>query len=194
MGKLAALLGDIRACQLCAADLPYGPRPIVQAGRQARLCIVGQAPGRKVHETGIPWNDASGRRLREWIGLSPAQFYDPEKVAIVPMAFCYPGKAAAGDKPPRPECAPRWHARLLAELPHVQLMLLVGLYAQVSYLGAGRKATLTDTVRAWREYLPIGRLPLPHPSPRNQLWLVRNPWFETDLVPTIQAAVRSLRL
>ncbi|MFT3976886.1 MAG: uracil-DNA glycosylase family protein [Sphingomonas bacterium] len=191
---LTQMLDDIRACRRCADDLPYGPRPVVQAARSARLCIVGQAPGRKVHETGIPWDDASGRRLREWLGLAPTTFYDPAKVAIVPMGFCYPGKAGSGDNPPRPECAPLWHERLKAQLPDIGLTILVGQYAQAYYLAGLRKPTLADTVRAWRDYLPAGFLPLPHPSPRNQPWLAKNPWFEAELVPHVQAAVRALGL
>ncbi|ALC11773.1 uracil-DNA glycosylase family protein [Sphingopyxis sp. 113P3] len=189
---LAQILGDIRACQRCAAELPHGPRPVVQAGSAARLCIVGQAPGRKVHETGIPWDDPSGQRLRNWLGLAPAAFYDPARVAIIPMGFCYPGKAGSGDNPPRPECAPLWHRRLTKLLPGIGLTVLVGHYAQAWYLGRRRKATLARTVEAWRDYLPSGFLPLPHPSPRNQPWLAKNPWFEADLVPHVQAAVRSL--
>ena len=167
---------------------------MLQAGRRARLCIVGQAPGRKVHETGIPWSDASGDRLRVWLGLSAEQFYDPRKVAIMPMGFCYPGKAPSGDNPPRPECAPLWHGKLIAELPDVALSLLIGQYAQAWYLGRQRKPTLTETVKAWREYLPQGYLPLPHPSPRNQPWLVKNPWFEAELLPGVRAVIRSLKL
>jgi uracil-DNA glycosylase len=189
---LAQLLDDIRACRRCA-DLPHGPRPVVQAGVAARLRIVSQAPGRKVHETGVPWNDASGDRLRAWLGLTPAQFYDPRKVAIMPMAFCYPGKAASGDNPPRRECAPLWHARLNAELPNIGLTVLVGQYALAHYL-PDRKPTLTDTVRAWREYLAAGWLPLPHPSPRNQPWFAKHRWFEAELVPQVQATVRALGL
>ena len=191
---LARLLEDIRACRHCAADLPCGPRPVLQAGHSARLRIVGQAPGRKVHESGIPWDDASGERLRGWLGLTTEQFHDPRKVAIVPMGFCYPGKATSGDNPPRPECAPRWHGKLNAHLPEVQLSLLIGQYAQASYLGDRRKATLTDTVKAWREYLPLGLFPLPHPSPRNQPWLAKNSWFEAELVPALRATVRALEL
>ncbi|HEU4958926.1 MAG TPA: uracil-DNA glycosylase family protein [Sphingomonas sp.] len=190
---LEQLLDEIRACRSCA-DLPRGPRPVLQAGASAKLRIVGQAPGRKVHETGIPWDDASGERLRSWLGLTPAHFYDPAKVAIIPMGFCYPGKAASGDNPPRRECAPRWHARLAAQLPDIGLTVLVGHYALAHYLGARRKPTLTETVRAWADYLPSGWLPLPHPSPRNQPWLARNRWFEAELVPEIRAAVRSLGL
>lgn len=190
---LAQLLNDIRACRSCA-DLPHGPRPVVQAGASARLRIVGQAPGRKVHETGVPWDDPSGDRLRSWLGLTPVQFYDPAKVAIMPMGFCYPGKAASGDNPPRRECAPRWHAALDAELPEIGLTVLVGTYAVAHYLGNRRKPTLTETVRAWRDYLPSGLLPLPHPSPRNQPWFAKHRWFESELVPQVQEAIRALRL
>lgn len=192
--RLTPLLDDIRACRHCAAHLPLGPRPVVQAARSARLRIVGQAPGRKVHATGIPWDDASGQRLRDWLGLAPARFHDPAKVAILPVGFCYPGRTASGDSPPRPECAPRWHGRLNALLPDIGLTVLVGQYAQARYLAARRKATLTETVAAWRDYLPSGWLPLPHPSPRNRPWLIRNPWFEAELVPHVRAAVRSLGL
>lgn len=192
--SLARLLDEIRGCTVCAADLPCGARPVVQAGSSARLRIVGQAPGRKVHATGIPWDDASGDRLRAWTGLTVEQFYDPRKVAIVPMGFCYPGKARSGDNPPRPECAPLWHGRLDALLPGIGLTLLVGRYAQAHYLGSRRKATLGETVRAWQDYLPQRFLPLPHPSPRNQPWLAQNPWFEAELLPGIQTAIRALGL
>lgn len=192
--SLPRLLENIRRCTHCADALPCGPRPVLQAHRSARLCIVGQAPGRKVHETGIPWNDPSGDRLRHWLGLTREQFYEPRKVAIIPMGFCYPGKAASGDNPPRPECAPRWHEKLNAHLPEIALTLLLGRYAQAHYLGNRRKAALRDTVKAWREYLPLGYFPLAHPSPRNQPWLVRNPWFEEELVPTLQNAVQALKL
>jgi uracil-DNA glycosylase len=191
---LPRLLNDIRACAHCAGALPYGPRPILQASGSARLRIVGQAPGRRAHETGIPWNDPSGDRLRRWLDLTPEQFYDPHKVAIIPIGFCYPGKAASGDKPPRPQCAPRWHGRLDACLPDVALTLLIGRYAQVYYLGARCKATLGDTVKAWRDYLPSGYLPLAHPSPRNRLWLLKNPWFERDMKPALQIVIRALNL
>ncbi|MBP8257376.1 MAG: uracil-DNA glycosylase family protein [Opitutaceae bacterium] len=174
--------------------MPSGPRPVVQAHRSARLRIIGQAPSRKVHETGIPWNDPSGDRLRNWLGLTPKQFYDPRKVAILPMGFCYPGKAASGDNPPRPECAPRWHEKLNGHLPNITLTLLIGQYAQASYLGSLRKATLSETVRAWSEYLQLGYLPLAHPSPRNQPWLVKNPWFEEELVPELRSVVQMLKL
>jgi uracil-DNA glycosylase len=191
---LPELLRNIRACTHCADALPCGPRPVLQANRSARLRVIGQAPGRKVHETGIPWNDPSGDRLRNWLGLTPEQFYDPRKVAILPMGFCYPGKAVSGDNPPRPECASRWHEQLNAHLPNIALTLLVGRYAQASYLGNRRKVTLGETVRAWTEYLPLGYLPLAHPSPRNQPWLAKNPWFEEELVRELRSVVQTLKL
>ncbi|MFY9833461.1 MAG: uracil-DNA glycosylase family protein [Methylocystis sp.] len=189
---LPRLLKEIQACTLCADALPCGPRPVLQAHTSARLCIVGQAPSRKVHETGIPWNDRSGDRLREWLGLTREQFYDPRETAIIPMGFCYPGKASSGDNPPRPECAPRWHETLNARLPDVELTLLVGQHAQAYYLGARRKATLRETIKAWKEFLPRGYLPLPHPSPRNQPWLVRNPWFEEQFVLELRNIIRTM--
>ena len=189
---LSALLAEVRACRLCAAELPLGPRPVLRARPGARLLIVGQAPGTKVHESGIPWNDKSGERLRDWLQTAPEVFYDEARIAIVPMGFCYPGREdRGGDKPPRPECAPTWHPRLQAALPRVELTLLVGLYAQARYLGARRKANLTETVRAWRDYLPA-YLPLPHPSWRNTAWLKRNPWFEAELLPELRTRVRAL--
>ncbi len=191
---LPDLLRNIRACTHCADALPCGPRPVLQAHSSARLCIIGQAPGRKVHETGIPWNDPSGDRLRHWLGLTPEQFYDPSKVAIIPIAFCYPGKAASGDKSPRLECAPRWHGKLNSHLLGINLTLLIGQYAQVYYLGRRRKATLRKTVLAWKEYLPTGYFPLVHPSPRNQPWLVKNPWFEVALVCELRKVIQDLKL
>lgn len=191
---LSRLLSDIRACTHCANDLPNAPRPVLQVHSTAALHIVGQAPGRKVHETGIPWDDKSGDRLRQWLGLASEVFYDAKKVAIIPMGFCYPGKAKSGDRPPRPECAPRWHARLGAHLTDVRLTLLIGQYAQAHYLGDLRKATLGDTVKAWAEYLPLGYLPLAHPSPRNQIWLEKNPWFERELVPELRKQIQVLKL
>lgn len=189
---LARLLIRVRACRVCEPDLPCGPRPVLQAGRKARLRIIGQAPGRKVHETGVPWDDASGRRLREWLGITAAQFYDPQETALIPMGFCYPGRGTSGDNPPRPECAPLWHAKLDALMPDIGLNILVGHYAQNHYLAGRRKANLGETVRAWAEYLPTGWLPLPHPSPRNQPWLARNPWFEAELLPHLQKTIRAL--
>jgi uracil-DNA glycosylase len=186
--KLAVLLDEIRACRACEADLPLGPRPILAATAQARVLLAGQAPGAKVHETGVPWNDASGDRLRDWLGIDRETFYDPRKLAIVPMGFCYPGKGRSGDLPPRPECAERWHARLLPLLTGIRLTLLIGSHAQAYHLGARQQPTLTETVRAFRSYLPRICV-LPHPSPRNQPWLRANPWFERDCLPLVRAAL-----
>ena len=188
---LDGLLREIRACRICEASLPLGPRPVLQAGRGARILIASQAPGARVHGTGIPWNDASGRRLREWLQMDDATFYDPQRVAIVPMAFCYPGKAGSGDAPPRPECRATWHPRLLPLLPNIELTLLIGNHAQAHFLGRTRKATSGETVRAWRDYLPR-YLPLPHPSPRNVAWFLRNPWFEGEVLPMLRKRVRAL--
>ena len=187
--ELDALLREIRACRLCEAHLPLGPRPVLAASASARLLIVSQAPGARVHETGIPWNDASGRRLREWLQLDEAMFYDARRVAIVPMGFCYPGRAGSGDAPPRPECRATWHQRLLPLLREVEFTLSIGQYAQAWCLGTRRKATLTETVRAWREYLP-DNMPRPHPSPRNVGWFKANPWFEGEVVPALRERVR----
>ena len=189
--SLAALLRQIRACRHCAAHLPLGPRPVVRADAAAPLLIVGQAPGTRVHESGIPWNDRSGDRLRDWLRLDRATFYDERRVAIVPMGFCYPGvDRNGGDKPPRRECAPLWHEAILTRLPRVSLTLLVGQYAQAHYLGAARKPSMTETVRAWRDFLP-GFLPLPHPSWRNTAWLKKNPWFAEDLLPDLRRRVQT---
>lgn len=191
MPELEDLLQRIRACRLCEAHLPLGPRPVLHASASAKLLIVGQAPGTKVHASGIPWDDQSGKRLRQWLGLEPATFYDAAQVAIIPMGFCYPGKGKSGDLPPRPECATHWHQSLLALLPNIQLTLLVGKYAQDYFLGRTARPTLTETVANWHEYLPR-YMPLPHPSPRNQFWLRRNPWFEADAVPALQQLVEQL--
>jgi uracil-DNA glycosylase len=180
-----ALLREIRSCTICADNLPHGPRPVVQAGRQAKLLIVGQAPGRIVHETGIPWNDASGDLLRDWLGLPREVFYDERRVAIVPTGLCFPGTGKNGDLPPRRECAPRWHAPLLAAMPGIELTLLIGRYAQDFYLGENAKATLTATVAAFRDYLPL-QFPLPHPSPRNRAWFKANPWFAEEVLPALR--------
>lgn len=189
--RLPLLLTEIRACTLCAEHLPHGPRPVVQAGRTARLLIVGQAPGRRVHETGIAWNDPSGERLRQWLGISNEIFYDPSLVAIVPTAFCYPGKGSSGDLPPRTECAPAWHSKLLAAMPEVQLTLLIGRHAQQYYLRGKSKTGLTATVAAYEEYLPR-YFPLPHPSPRNQAWWMANPWFEAEVLPVLRSRVAAI--
>jgi uracil-DNA glycosylase len=183
------LMAHVRACRICEKHLPLGPRPVLQASLQSRLLIVSQAPGRKVHETGIPFNDVSGDRLREWLGVDRATFYDADRIAIVPMGFCFPGTGKGGDLPPRPECAPTWHPQLLPRLRQLRLTLAIGQYAQAGLLGGRRGRTLTDTVLAWREHLAQGVLPLPHPSPRNRLWLARNPWFEAELLPELRRQV-----
>ena len=182
--SLNHLLAEITRCVVCAPHLPHAPRPVGQAGAGARIVIIGQAPGRRVHESGVPWNDPSGRVLRTWLGLSDEQFYDPGVVALVPMGFCYPGAAASGDLPPRPECAPLWHERLLNELPSDRLDIVIGTYAQKRYV-TDRKRTLTETVANWAAYLP-SQVVLPHPSPRNQHWLTKNPWFETETLPAVR--------
>lgn len=187
---LDTLLREIRACTLCEAHLPLGPRPVLRASDTARVLIVGQAPGTKVHASGIPWNDASGQRLRGWLDMTPEDFYDESRIAIVPMGFCYPGRQGSGDAPPRPECRATWHPRLLPQLKQVRLTLLFGQYAHAYFLGDRRKGTLTDTVRAWRDYGPA-LLPMPHPSPRNVGWFKANPWFEAEVVPALRERVRA---
>lgn len=188
MSELDDLLKDIRACRLCEANLPLAPRPILRANASATLLVVGQAPSTLVHASGIPWNDASGMRLRGWLGIDRDAFYDEAKVAIVPMGFCYPGRGSTGDLPPRPECAQTWHHRLLPMLPNVRLTLAIGQQAQVYYLGDTRKKSLTDSVRAWEEFLPRC-FPLPHPSPRNIAWFKHNPWFDAEVVPALRERV-----
>ena len=189
---LDALWQEVRGCTLCAAHLPLGPRPVLRPSATARLLIVGQAPGTKVHETGVPWNDPSGERLRDWLGIGRETFYDRRRIAIMPMGFCYPGVLPrGGDAPPRPECAPQWHAALLALMPAVELTLLVGQYAQAHYLGDRRGRTLTETVSRWREFLPA-YLPTPHPSWRTRGWVTRNPWFEAELLPALRSRVAEL--
>ncbi|WP_336079967.1 uracil-DNA glycosylase family protein [Thalassospira sp. CH_XMU1448-2] len=191
--ELDSLLGDVRACRICADTLPLGPRPVVRMAKGARILIIGQAPGTKVHETGLPWNDASGDRLRDWLDLSVDDFYDPAKLAIMPMGFCYPGRfERGGDLPPRPECAPAWHDALLAHLPDIELTLLIGQYAQERYLGPRRAKTMTETVHRFADYLSDNLLPMPHPSWRNTAWMKKNPWFEADLLPVLRQRVRRL--
>lgn len=188
---LRPLLDEIRACQVCAVHLPHPPHPIVRAHASARLLLIGQAPGRRVNESGSPWSDPSGDTLRDWLQLTPEQFYDERLVAIVPSGFCYPGTGESGDLPPRPECAPLWHPPLLAAMPKVELTLLIGSHAQAYYLKERNKATLTETVANHAEYLPRV-LALPHPSPRNRPWLKRNPWFAADVLPVLRARVAAL--
>ncbi len=185
------LLREVRACTLCQAQLPLGPRPVLQYHPRARILIAGQAPGREVHERGVPFMDASGERLRDWLGIDAAQFYDPTKIALLPMGFCYPGTGKSGDLPPRPECAVAWRAKLLAGLGEVRLTLALGSYALAWHLGEAAEPTLTETVRAWKKHWPR-LVPLPHPSPRNNLWLKKNPWFERELLPKVRERVRRL--
>ncbi len=187
--ELERLLREIRSCRVCAAHLALGPRPVLRARTSARLLIVGQAPGTRVHETGIPWNDRSGERLRAWLSVSSDQFYDESEIAIVPIGFCYPGRdAKGGDRPPRPECAPLWHARIRQHLKEIALTLLVGRYAQLHYLKERAAPTLTETVGNWRRYGPE-IIPMPHPSWRTQGWTKRNPWFEEELLPALRERV-----
>ncbi len=190
MTSLESLLTDVRACTLCAEYLPLGPRPVVQIHESARILIAGQAPGRKVHETGIPFNDASGDRLRTWLGVSRDVFYDASQIAILPMGFCFPGTGKSGDLPPRPECALAWRAPLLSHLKNLKLTLVIGQYA-MAYHFPDATGTLTEIVQAWHKYWPH-TVPLPHPSPRNNLWLKHNPWFEQELVPLLQNRVAEI--
>ena len=187
-----ALLADVRACTLCAEHLPLGPRPVVRMERSARLIIIGQAPGTKVHASGVPFDDPSGDRLRDWLGVDRETFYDASRIAIMPMGFCYPGTyEKGGDLPPRPECAPTWHDALLQHLPKLELTLLVGAYAQTRYLGKRAEKTLTGTVARWRDFLP-DELPTPHPRWRTRHWAKKNPWFEAELLPELRRRVAAL--
>lgn len=185
---------EARSCRVCEAVLPLGPRPVVRASATARVLIIGQAPGTRVHATGIPWNDPSGERLRDWLAVSPDIFYDVGRIAIMPMGFCYPGRGRGGDMPPRPECAPLWHPPLLAAMPAVELVLLVGQYAQKRYLQGGQ-ASLTENVRPFQDPAVASAahwFPLPHPSPRNTRWLQQRPWFEAQVVPLLRQRLRSV--
>ncbi|WP_298465420.1 uracil-DNA glycosylase family protein [uncultured Erythrobacter sp.] len=187
--RTAQLHAEIQACTICAEHLPLGPRPVVQFSPKSRILIIGQAPGTKVHASGVPWDDDSGERLREWLGLDKPAFYDPDNVALMPMGFCYPGKASGGDAPPRKECAPAWHQRILDMLPDDCLTLLVGAYAQTAYLPDTKKLSMTERVRRGSEFAPF--LPLPHPAWRVRLWAAKNPWFESDVLPELHASVRA---
>ena len=187
MNTLDSLLDEVRACRACADVLPLGPRPVLQISATARILIASQAPGTKVHESGIPFSDASGDRLREWMGASADQFYDESKIAILPMGLCYPGRqSGGGDAPPRPECAPLWRGRLLAHMPDLRLTLLVGTHAQTDVLGPGK---MTERVMSFRDYLPT-IFPLPHPSWRSRHWAAKNPWFDADVLPLLRHAVQ----
>lgn len=188
MTKLEDLVSRARACTLCAGHLPLGPRPVFQVSPRARVLVAAQAPGTRVHETGIPFNDPSGDRLRDWMGVDTQTFYDASRIAILPMGFCYPGRGTSGDLPPRSECAPAWRKAFLSEMPSIELTLVIGQYAQAWHFGKDGHKTLTARVAAWRE-APTGLLPMPHPSPRNRLWLRKNPWFEGEVVPDIRRRV-----
>lgn len=189
MTKMQTLLNDVRACTLCAVDLPHGVRPVLQIDAAARVLIAGQAPGSKVHASGVPFDDASGDRLRDWMGVDRETFYDARQIAILPMGFCYPGKGKSGDLPPIPRCAETWRERLLAQLPNLRLTLVIGQYAQAWHLPEQHK-TLTETVRQWASY-GEALMPLPHPSPRNNIWLKKNPWFARDTLPALRERVAS---
>lgn len=189
--KLPLLLKDVRACTICVPHLADGVRPVLQVDASARILVAGQAPGRKVHASGVPFDDASGERLRAWMGVGAEVFYDPKMIGILPMGFCYPGTGKSGDLPPRRECAPQWRAPLLAAMPKIELVLVIGQYAMDWHLPQCKGQNLTETVRNWREHWP-GALPLPHPSPRNNIWLKANPWFIEEVVPMLQARVRDV--
>ena len=190
MPALRTLLPQVRACRLCEHVLPFGPRPVVQISRSATILIAGQAPGRRVHKTGIPFDDPSGDRLREWMGIDRDTFYNDKKIALLPMGFCYPGTGDNGDLPPRLECAPAWREALLANLPKLQLTIALGQYAQAYHLKSG-KLSVTEAVRAWKSCWP-DQLPLPHPSPCNQMWVKKNPWFEKEVLPALRKRVREI--
>jgi uracil-DNA glycosylase len=185
------LLSEIRNCTVCQLHLPNKPRPIIQASTESKILIIGQAPGQKVQASGIPWDDQSGDELRRWLGVSKAQFYNPSLFALVPMGFCYPGKGSSGDLPPRPECAPLWHSSLLSKMKSVQLIVLIGHYAQKYYLEKAFKSSITENVRNYHQFLPL-HWPLVHPSPRNRIWQKKNPWFETDVIPLLKDRIRGI--
>ncbi len=189
--KFVNLVQDIRACSLCAEHLPLGPRPVFQANPKAKILIVGQAPGTAVHETGIPFNDPSGKRLRDWLGISAEAFYNEELIAIVPMGFCYPGRGKGGDLPPRPECAVMWRADLLSQLTHIELTIAIGRYAIDWHLKPKSSSTLQEIVAGWEDHLP-SFLALPHPSPRNTIWLKKNPWVEGEIIPALRKRVTKI--
>lgn len=186
---MKSLLNKIKRCEVCKDELPLGPRPIVQLSINSKIIIIGQAPGRRVHETGVPWNDASGKKLREWMNIDEADFYDPLAFSIMPMGFCYPGKGISGDLPPRLECAPLWHPQILKNYKSTPLILLIGQYAQRNYLKKECKNNLTETVKNFKEYLPK-YFPLPHPSPRNQNWVKVNSWFMEEAIPELRKRIR----
>ncbi len=187
MKSFSSLLSEVRACKICEKSLPLDPRPVIQLHPKAKILVAGQAPGKKVHESGIPFNDPSGDRLREWLGITHEEFYDPKKIALLPMGFCFPGTGKSGDLAPRSECEPAWRQKLLDQLEHVELTLVLGKYAQ-TYHFDNVSSSVTDLVKSWRNYWPQ-LLPLPHPSPRNNLWLRRNPWFDEEVIPALRKRV-----
>lgn len=183
------LLTEIKGCTICSKQLPHEPRPVLSVSPQSKVLIIGQAPGKKVHESGIPWNDQSGNELRRWLGVDKDQFYNTAVFGIMPMGFCFPGTGKSGDLPPRPECAAAWHQRVLKAMKNIQLTLLIGQYAQDYYLGNRSKTTLTENVKSYRSFLPEF-IPLVHPSPRNKIWQKKNPWFENEVVPFLQETIK----
>lgn len=189
-----SLLSQVQSCRECEPYLPHGVRPVLQFSSQAKILIAGQAPGNKVHQSGVPFDDASGERLRQWMGVNSQQFYDDSQIAILPMGFCFPGTDRSGDLPPRKECAAKWRAPLLAAMPNIQLTLVIGKYAQHYHLDAtvcGKNASVTDAVSAWRDFFPT-QIPLPHPSPRNNIWLKRNSWFASELLPVLKSRINDV--
>lgn len=189
--SLDKLLKDVKACRVCEAHLPLGPKPVLRIHPDARILVSGQAPGIKVHQTGLSWNDRSGKKLREWMGIDTETFYDITKVAVLPKGFCYPGKAVRGDLPPRPECAELWFEQLLAHMPNIELVLVIGIHSQAYFLKGRQKKTMAETIDAWKEYMPA-HLPLPHPSPRNIGWFKKHPWFELEVVPVLKEEVQRI--
>lgn len=187
MTKLTSLIDEVKSCTLCASELPFDPRPVIQIHQNAKILIAGQAPGKKVHESGVPFDDASGDRLRDWLGITKDVFYDAEKVAILPMGFCFPGSGKSGDFAPRAECAPAWRKQLLSHLNQVEVTIVLGRYAQQYHLGEA-SSSVTDLVKSWQTYWP-SVIPLPHPSPRNNIWLKKNPWFEIELLPSVRQRI-----
>lgn len=185
------LIAEIKGCTECIASLPLGPNPVLAAAKNSKIAIIGQAPGTVVHRTGIPWDDKSGENLRAWMGVESVDFYEPAKFAIVPMGFCYPGKGKSGDLPPRKECAPLWHESLFDKMDSLELILLIGSYAQGYYLGKNRKKTLTETVKNFEDYLPRYFV-LPHPSPRNNIWMAKNPWFKQEVLPKLKKRINKI--
>lgn len=190
---MKSLLNEISHCTVCSTQLEHEPRPVLAAHEKSKIIIIGQAPGAVVHRTGVPWNDKSGENLRSWLGVDTDLFYDPKIFALIPMGFCYPGTGKSGDLPPRKECAPLWHQSLLNKIEHAELVILIGAYAQKYYLKKGNKKTLTETVKGFHQYLP-NYFVLPHPSPRNNIWQAKNPWFKEEVLPTLNKKIQEILL